>query len=147
VQTPLPADCETLDALLHRELARAGDGAIDSVADAIAAMHRLRFFHGDLKGFHAFPEGVVTLADAPARYRLRWVDLGRVGFRLSRRQRVINLYQVLRYLLPSAPAAQERFMRRYCAATGWHADTPERGLAVVRRFLARKLRTHPEPWL
>ncbi|MEK7705180.1 MAG: lipopolysaccharide kinase InaA family protein [Myxococcota bacterium] len=145
VQTLIPNEARDLDHLLVSELARWGDAALEPLADALAAMHTKGFFHADLKGFHAFVVARNTLPDGPQQYDLTWIDLARVGFRLTRRQRLINLYQALRFVVPPRPQAQERFMTRYCAAAVWHAATPQLALARVQRLLRYKLRTHPHP--
>ena len=87
---------------------------------------------------------MIGVGNTPAVYKLRWLDLRRVSFWLSRRKRIINLYQALRYLLPDDPVAQERFLTAYCAASGWYSQRPERALRIVRGFLDHKLRTHPD---
>ena len=95
------------------------------------------------KGFHAFVDEVASPHEGAATYTLRWIDLARVAFNLSRRQRVINLYQALRFVVPTRTDAQERFVSAYCRASGWYADNPKRALTKVRRFLEHKLETHP----
>ena len=103
---------------------------------ALARVHGVPFFHADLKGFHVWIEPA-----APDRaLALRFLDFGRVGFRMSRRRRIINLYQALRFIVPDSPDAQERFVSGYCTAAG---GDPARLLRATRRFLAHKLRTHP----
>lgn len=142
VQTLLRPQLAPLDGFLARERAAHGDTALLSLAEAIAEMHKKRFFHADLKGFHSYVDEV-RRAGGAARYRLLWIDLARVSFHLSPRQRVINLYQAIRYLLPHRADAHELFLRHYCALTGWHADHPDRALRKVRGFLAHKYETHP----
>ncbi len=145
VQTVLDADLPSLDALLRAELAAHGDAALEPFARELARQHALPFFHADLKGFHAFAAERAPRADGPDDYRLRWIDLARVSFYMTPRKRLINLYQALRFVVPRRPEAEERFVHAYCAAAGWYADAPERIVTRVRRFLAYKLRTHPNP--
>lgn len=145
VQTLIAADLRPLDQVLAHELATHGDAALESLAEALADMHAKRFFHADLKGFHAFVVPLAPPGDAPLRYRLEWIDLARVGFRLTSRQRVINLYQALRFVVPMRVDAQERFIAHYCRHSGWHRHAPQRALQRVQRLLAHKLRTHPYP--
>ena len=147
IQTVLDGDRPTLDSFLAEEYPRFGDEAIVRLAEAFAQTHRRRFFHGDLKGFHAFPTNLQRPPEQAASYELQWLDLGRVGFRLSRRQRIINLYQMFRFVLPQTPEVQANFIQAYCRHTGWWAHRPKRALARVRRFLQHKLRTHPDPFL
>ena len=147
VQQPLQRELLPISSLLATELARFGDAAAAPLGAAIAHMHELRFFHADLKAYHAFPSIIDHGPDGLARYRLLWLDLGRAGFALSGRQRVINLYQVFRFVLPPREPLQEIFIEQYCRDTGWHAARPSVALAKVRRLLAYKLRTHPSPML
>lgn len=132
-------------ALLNDHLAQAikkdGLSALEPLGRALAHSHNQGFFHGDLKGFHAFvqPEG------QNGEYTLRWLDLARVGFHLSRRQRIINLYQMLRFVVPERGDARDCFMRSYCAAAQWHADKPNKAMSIVGKFLEQKLKTHPNP--
>lgn len=145
IQTPLAPAALMLTPFLAAELEAHGDAALDPLAEALAATHAARFFHADLKGFHAYVVDLRRDALGPARYALRWLDLGRVSFHLTRRKRIINLYQALRFVVPRRAEAEERFIHRYCRASGWCAADPERALRVVRRFLTYKLRTHPLP--
>lgn len=140
VQTELDPALPTWTDVLDTDLQMGGDEALDRAARALAHTHALGFFHGDLKGFHAFvpePRGET--------YGLVWLDLGRVAFKLTPRKRIINLYQALRFVVPRRDDAEERFIKAYCKATGWRAESPDKALAQVRRFLAYKLRTHPNP--
>ncbi|MBC7792654.1 MAG: hypothetical protein H7Z43_03015 [Clostridia bacterium] len=114
------------------------DAAVERAARALAATHALGFFHADLKGFHAFVPEPKTET-----YGLLWLDLGRVGFSLTPRKRIINLYQALRFVIPRD--ADERFVTAYCQASGWHAGDEARAVAKVRKFLDYKLRTHLNP--
>lgn len=140
IQTELDPTLPTWSDVLETDLQWGGDMAIDRAARALAATHAMGFFHGDLKGFHAFvpePRGET--------YGLLWLDLGRVAFRLTPRKRIINLYQALRFVVPRRPEAEERFVRAYCRASNWRTDAEDGALAQVRRFLTHKLRTHPNP--
>jgi hypothetical protein len=140
VQTELDPALPTWSDVLETDLAVGGDEALERAGKALAATHAIGFFHGDLKGFHAFvpePKGET--------YGLVWLDLGRVAFRLTPRKRIINLYQALRFVVPRRPEAEERFVHAYCRASGWRAAAADRALAQVRRFLRHKLRTHPNP--
>jgi hypothetical protein len=141
VQRPLPDAAQTLDDWLAAELASRGPEALERFARALAATHRVPFFHADLKGFHAFVHPPADDSD----YTLRWIDLARVSFHLSRRKRIINLYQALRFVVPASESARDRFLRAYCTSSGWRANAPERAIREVRRFLDYKLRTHPNP--
>ena len=145
VQSLLELDAVSLDTFLAVEIERHGDCALEPLARALAHSHAKGFFHADLKGFHAFVDNVKVEKDQPATYDLRWIDLARVGFRLSERQRVINLYQTLRFVVPNRPEAQRRFVDAYCQSSGWLTDQPDRALAKVQKFLAHKYRTHPLP--
>ena len=140
IQTELDPTLPTWTDVLETDLQMGGDEALDRAARALASTHALGFFHGDLKGFHAFvpePKGET--------YGLVWLDLGRVAFHLTPRKRMINLYQALRFVVPRRPEAEERFVHAYCKASGWRTQAGERTLRQVRRFLAYKLRTHPNP--
>lgn len=143
VQTLLSAEQVSLDTHLARELASFGDAALEPFAQALARMHARPFFHADLKGFHGFVTNVVTRPSAPSTYDLQWIDMGRVSFGLSPRQRIINLYQALRFVVPPHPSAHRRFMEAYTRSAGWCVDAPERALARVHAFLAHKFLTHP----
>jgi hypothetical protein len=145
VQTFLDPSAVTLETFLSNELALYGDVALDPFADALARTHALPFFHADLKGFHAFIADMNRRDGAPATYDLEWIDLGRCSFHMTPRKRVINLYQALRFIVPGREEAEERFVRRYCETSGWHAKSWQKALRRVRRFLAFKLRTHPHP--
>lgn len=109
--------------------------AVQCVARALAYTHRLGFFHADLKGFHAFVD--------PGLPHLRWLDLGRVAFRLTARRRVINLYQALRFWLPPDRALQQTFVHAYGETLQLPAAARARLLERARRLLRYKLRTHP----
>lgn len=143
VQTLLLPECVRLDEYLARELARHGNQALTPFAQALARMHAVPFFHADLKGFHGFVTGLRAQPSLPDEYDLQWIDMGRVSFGLSQRQRVINLYQALRFVVPQSPAAQQSFMDAYTRASGWCAQHPERALKRVQAFLAHKFLTHP----
>jgi len=134
-----------LEEFFPTQLMQFKDDAISALATAIAKMHLKRFFHGDLKGFHAFVRTLDTYDSGAAQYDLLWIDLARVGFKLSKRQRIINLYQVFRYILPMEPGAQESFMNVYCQVANWYPDQPQKALGQVTKFLNYKLRTHPNP--
>ncbi len=120
-------------------------GAVPPLARALAAMHNKGFIQYDLKPFPAYAQRGASPTNAPAAYKLLWIDLAGAGFRLTERQRVINLYQVLRYVLVHNDEAHEPFIRSYCEYAQWHAPTPENALHKVTRFLNYKLRTHPCP--
>jgi hypothetical protein len=140
IQTELDPALPTWTDVLETDLQMGGDEALDRAAKALAATHAVGFFHGDLKGFHAFvpePRG--------ESYGLVWLDLGRVAFHITPRKRMINLYQALRFVVPRRPEAEERFVHAYCRANGWRTQAGERTLRKVRRFLAYNLRTHPNP--
>jgi hypothetical protein len=141
VQSPVDDGLDTLETFLSADLIRSGDQALDRLGTALAATHAVPFFHADLKGFHAFVD--VGAPSPGASYRLRWLDLARVGFRMTRRRRVINLYQALRFVIPQRAEAQERFIASYCRASGWYGDAPDEATDIVRRFLEYKYRTHP----
>lgn len=143
IQTPMRADLETLASFLIREGEARGEAAWVRFGAALAQTHRVPFFHADLKGFHAWVQQLGAASEQQPAYRLRWLDLARVSFHLTRRKRIINLYQALRFLVPARPGAQQSFVHGYCRAAGWYADNPDAALAIVQRFLARKYRTHP----
>lgn len=136
IQTPIDRGARTVGERLAADLEACGDVALERYGRALAAAHAVPFFHADLKAFHAFAE---PLQDS---YRLRFLDLARISFHVTRRKRIINLYQSLRWILPKRPEAEERFVTAYCRASGWYADRPARVLDSVRRFLAYKMRTH-----
>lgn len=106
--------------------------------EALARTHRLAFFHADLKGFHVFVDEA-----RESDWWLRFIDFGRVSFHLTRRRRVINLYQALRFIVPPDAHLQEVFIATYCRCTGWSAHDVPGALRQVRRFLRHKERTHP----
>ena len=145
VQTEVPPAHVPLGVFMARAIATLGPRAAEPFGRALAETHRVPFFHSDLKPFHAFVSDLRGDESGPTSYRLRWIDLDRVAFWISRRKRVINLYQALRYVVPDEPETQRRFVTAYCQASGWYADAPGRALATVRRFLNYKLRTHPHP--
>lgn len=146
IQEPIQfSSLPLLDTFFPEQLALCKAGAIQALADAIAQTHLKGFFHNDLKGFHAFIKPKSTRASGITHYELQWIDLARVGFKLSERQRIINLYQVFRYILPSNEDAQEKFIDTYCAVSGWFSHDHLRALQKIRQFLDYKLRTHPNP--
>ena len=145
VQAPIPEKMQSLEVFLAAEIARVGVAAATHLGEALAQTHRVPFFHADLKAFHAFVDEVTPPHHGPATYALRWIDLARVSFWMSPRKRLINLYQVLRFVLPDAPALQQALIAAYCAASGWHANRPNRALRRVQRFLQHKMRVHPYP--
>ena len=145
VQSLVSADCTPLGPFLDREVAAHGPRGLEPLGRALAIAHRVPFFHADLKSFHMFVSELQPARGKPASYRLRFIDLDRVAFWLSRRKRVINLYQVLRYVVPDEPSAQAHFVTAYCETSGWYANHPERALHLVRSFLAYKRETHPYP--
>jgi len=140
VQSKVDPERPILDEFLSEQYKRFGEEALQPLASALAEHHALGFFHADLKGFHAqiVHEGLVP--HQPTRYSLRWLDLGRAGFALTERQRVINLYQMVRFVVPSQGQARDTFMRSYCQESGWHRDNPNRAMEIVGRFLDKKLR-------
>ena len=146
IQEPVPLQQLTLfEAFFTQELARSPKDAISALATAIAQMHLKGFFHNDLKGFHAFARITGYNPSGTAHYDLLWIDLARVGFKLTKRQRIINLYQVFRYILPANSEAQATFTQIYCEVSGWHKDNYPKALRQVSQFLDFKLRTHPSP--
>jgi hypothetical protein len=134
-----------LETFFPQQLSHFKEEAIAALATAIAQMHLKRFFHGDLKGFHGFVRTSGAYPSGAAQYDLLWIDLAKVGFNLSRRQRIINLYQVFRYILPMNSQAQASFMKVYCDVANWHNHQPQIALNKVTKFLNYKLRTHPNP--
>ena len=114
---------------------------MEPLGRALAHSHKQGFFHGDLKGFHA----LVCPSETVHEYTLKWLDLARVGFRLTRRQRIINLYQMLRFVVPERGEARDSFMRAYCESAQWYAESPNKAMTVVGKFLEYKLKTHPNP--
>ena len=143
-----PIDFEQLPLLetfFPQQFSQHKEDAVTALATAIAQMHLKRFFHGDLKGFHAFVRTRGSYPSGAAQYDLLWIDLGRVGFNLSKRQRIINLYQVFRYILPRDSESQASFMKTYCDVAQWQNHQPQKALDKVLQFLTYKLRTHPNP--
>lgn len=145
VQTLVPKGLPLLEHHLDQERQRWGHEAEAGFGRALAETHRGNFFHADLKPFHAFVQTSVLPGETPERYRLLWIDLARVSFRLTPRRRIINLYQSLRFVIPRNASAQGAFMQAYCEACGWYPDRPDKALGRVRRFLNHKLKTHPNP--
>lgn len=150
VQTVMAPGLVSLEEHLIAEIQRHGGPAVEPFAEHLANSHALKFFHADLKGFHAFVTDIRPQAHGPAQYRMLWSDFGRVSFRISPRRRIINLYQAFRFLLPEDKAIQRRFVTAYCNASGWRRNDSEAVLRSVERFLRRKLRSHPtayaNPW-
>ena len=144
VQTHFAPGWQPLETYLAS--ARPDERTWGTLGRALAAVHAVPFFHADLKGFHAWTQATTAAQRGDdAGVALRFIDFGRVGFRVSGRRRLINLYQALRFIVPDDTEAQRAFVQAYCRASGWHARRPERALGRVRRFLAYKLRTHPHP--
>ena len=141
VQTLLDHQALILNDHIETAMEQLGVEAMAPLARALAHSHSLGFFHGDLKGFHA----LVKPEPSGSGYTLQWLDLARVGFKLSRRQRIINLYQMLRFVVPERGEARECFMRAYCEASGWHTANPNKAMTIVGKFLEHKLKTHPYP--
>ena len=145
VQPLLPSGARPLGEFLRAELAAHGTAALAALGEALARTHAVPFFHPDLKPFHGIVDEVRKRPDGPATFRLRFIDVDRSSFHMSRRKRIINLYQALRYLVPDEASAQATFVAAYCRAAGWYDHDPARALALVRRFLAKKRRSHPNP--
>ena len=143
VQTLIPPHLLTLDDVLPGELKRYGDDALEPLAVAIAAMHQRGFFHADLKGFHAHVQNLTPQPMGPSHYHLTWIDLARVAFHITRRRRLINLYQVTRFILPARPSAHARFINTYSQMIGLSSRQTTRMKDDVARFLAHKYLTHP----
>ena len=141
VQTVFDPNAWILNDHLKRAIQEEGAQAMGTLGRALAHSHGLNFFHGDLKGFHALVEPNAQSKE----YTLKWLDLARVGFRLTRRQRIINLYQMLRFVVPERGETRDGFMRAYCEASGWYADDPNKAMTIVGKFLEHKLKTHPNP--
>ena len=141
VQTLLDHNAWILNDHIQTAMAQEGIEAMAPLGRALAHSHGLGFFHGDLKGFHALVKTEPNGID----YTLQWLDLARAGFRLSRRQRIINLYQMLRFVVPERGEARDYFMRAYCEASRWHAANPNKAMTIVGKFLEHKLKTHPYP--
>ena len=141
VQTLFSDDALILNDYLKTAIEQQGLKAMAPLGRALAHSHNLGFFHGDLKGFHA----LVKPEAASAEYTFQWLDLARVGFKITRRQRIINLYQMLRFVVPESGEARDGFMRAYCEASTWYADNPNKAMTIVGKFLEHKLKTHPYP--
>jgi len=141
------ATCRPLEQFFPAQLERFSMEAIPPLARAMGRMHAQGFFHNDLKSFHAYVQ-IKPLSPPrgqPAEYNLLWIDLAGVGFHLTRRQRIINLYQTLRYILPDDEQLYDRFLREYCEYTNWNQHKPENVIRTVKNFLHHKLETHPQP--
>jgi len=140
---PLAAQIQ-LDTKAHGALA-----AFTALARALARMHAVPFFHADVKGFHALAKSITTPAKhdtEPADYNLLWIDLDRCAFRVTPRRRIINLYQVFRFLLPIGDdSLQAAFIHEYCNAASWYAKDHQEILNRTSRFLRHKLKDHPNP--
>lgn len=124
------------------------------LARGLAAAHHCGFFHADLKPFHVLmsdSRGQTRAAlrplggDAPAHPALRFVDFGRVAFRLTGRRQIINLYQTLRFIVPAAQ--HQNFLSAYGRALNYDKARTTRLAARTQRFLAAKLLSHPNPQL
>ena len=132
-----------LDDFIRHQYPAFGYEAFAALGEALAKTHAQQFFHADLKGFHAQIKTETLAPTNPSRYTLLWLDLGRVHFRLTRRRRIINLYQMLRFVIPPEGQARDAFMRSYCEETGWYRDSPNRAMKIVGEFLEKKLRVSP----
>lgn len=141
VQIPMSDSAVVLGDHVTQMLITHREEAMLHLAQAMAHTHQKNFFHADLKGFHA----IVVPGSSGSGYTLRWLDLARVGFSLSRRRRIINLYQMLRFVVPEQGELQDAFMRHYCLAAQWYPNDANKAIRLVGRFLEHKLRTHPNP--
>ena len=143
IQKPLPKPWPLLDDVFSKEYAKHGLDALIPLAESIAHIHKKKFFHADLKGFHAYISKLDESTQEPARYTCLWIDLARCGFNLSHRQRIINLYQTLRFIVPMEEEPQKVFIEAYCKAAHWQQDSSDKVCQKVQKFLTYKLRTHP----
>ena len=143
VQSLLNPELPILDDFITDQYGRFGAPALKPLAVALNHSHAKGFFHADLKGFHAQIAHQGLAPDEPTRYTLLWLDLGRASFALTERQRVINLYQMLRFVVPPQGQARDTFMRSYCEESGWYRDNPNRGMKIVGQLLEQKLRQNP----
>ena len=144
VQEPLSRDLIDLGSLFAQQMEKDSQDAARNLGRSLARMHRIPFFHADLKPFHAFVEPGALAKDLGS-YPLRWLDLGRVSFYMTPRKRIINLYQTFRFVLPNEPMLQDALIQAYVSEAGWHERRAESLGKKVRRFLNYKLRTHPHP--
>ena len=142
VQSLISPELPMLDDFVRREYERFGPAAMLPLGEALAHTHALGFFHADLKGFHAQIAHQRLVPHEPTRYTLLWLDLGRVKFTVTERRRIINLYQMLRFVVPNHGRARDAFMRSYSKESGWYRDSPNRAMEIVGRFLDKKLRAH-----
>jgi len=143
IQKPLPKAWPLLDDVFAKEYEKHGLAALEPLAECIADIHKKKFFHADLKGFHAYISKLDELENAPAQYECLWIDLARCGFNLSHRQRIINLYQTLRFIVPMEEEPQKVFIKAYCKAAQWQENASDKIYQKVQKFLTYKLRTHP----
>ncbi len=105
-------------------------------AKGLAHTHQLGFFHADLKAFH-------VLMGNHNNPELRFMDFGRVSFRVTPRRRTINLYQALRFIIPETQ--HNAFMETYAQHCGYSVPKNVALKRQVHSFLAHKLKTHPHP--
>ncbi|MCK5687738.1 hypothetical protein KAI87_00645 [Myxococcota bacterium] len=150
IQTLLSSEFISLDQIMAEDYAKFGAQGAAPLARALARVQSLPFFHADFKGFHTFvslPADSGAESDIYTReYDLTFLDFGRVSFWMSPRKRVINLYQLFRYLLPDDLAYRQTFVRIYCETSGWHKDNPQKAQDLTEKFLKRKLKTLPNPY-
>lgn len=139
IQVPVPNHLVPFAEFWREQWSHQPQTALELLARELARQHALPFFHADIKPYHAFVDQ--TDKGSSDGYRLKWIDFGRAAFWMSPRKRIINLYQVARFVLPDDPAIREQFVAAYCIAAKLSA--PKSVSKRVERFLAYKRRVLP----
>lgn len=139
IQVPVPNHLVPFAEFWREQWSHQPQTALELLARELARQHTLPFFHADIKPYHAFVDQ--TDKGSSDGYRLKWIDFGRAAFWMSPRKRIINLYQVARFVLPDDPAIREQFVAAYCTAA--KSRNPKAVSKRVEKFLAYKRRVLP----
>ena len=136
IQEALPTEASSGESLLNQ----AAKDRVSIIASELAKLHQAQIFHGDLKPYH-----VVLLPQSP---HWLYLDLDPVRFGISRRRRIVNLYQALRYFLDGNGALAEPLVQSYAEA---FAELPSSAISSLLdetlKLLHHKMETHRGPEL
>ncbi len=127
------------------EVTESGEKILRCLAEGLASAHNAGFFHGDIKPYHLYVGSGLgkTHELSPSIKDWVWIDLDDclLSSSLTRRQRVINLYQIWRYfLVPLGEKDMDEFISIYLKRSKEFTIEKGKLKQLVLRHYERRLR-------